>query len=123
MPSILKHELLPVLVSLAEMNGTLRTGNKSVLVDMVTKHIVYPEAIELHESSSCLIIDGQALMDALEKPDNALTFGDLSDTYVRSVLNAGSNYQQIDIVVVRYRIDTIPGSIRTRLIKAARPIR
>ena len=30
------HELLPVPVSLAEMNGTLRTGNKSELAYVVT---------------------------------------------------------------------------------------
>ena len=34
MSSVLKHELLPLPVSLAEMNGTLRTGNKSVLADI-----------------------------------------------------------------------------------------
>ena len=33
---ILNHELLPVPVSLAEMNGTLRTGNKSELAYVVT---------------------------------------------------------------------------------------
>ena len=34
--SVLKHELLPVPVSLAEMNGILRTGNKSELANVVT---------------------------------------------------------------------------------------
>ena len=81
LPAVLKHELLPVSVSLAEMNGTLRTGNKSVLADKLTEYIVCPEAIELHDSSSCLIIVGQAMVVALGKPDNALAFGDLADTY------------------------------------------
>ena len=34
--NILKHELLPVPVSLAEMNGTIRTGTKSILAEILT---------------------------------------------------------------------------------------
>lgn len=122
LPSVLKHELLPVPVSLAEMNGTLRTGNKSVLADRLTEDIVCPEEIE-DDSSSCLIIDGQALVVALGKPDNAVTFGDLADAYVRSVLKAGSRYQRVDVLFDRYREETIKGATRTRRTKAARPIR
>jgi hypothetical protein len=90
--SVLKHELLPVPVSLAEMNCTLRTGNKSVLADILTEHVVCPDEIELHDTSSCLIIDGQALVVSLGKPDNAVTFGDMADTYVRAVLKVGTSY-------------------------------
>ena len=84
--SVLKHELLPVHVSLAEMNGTLRTGNKSELANVVTEDIDCPEIIQLHATSSFLIIDGQALVVAFGKPDAAVTFGDLADTYVKTVL-------------------------------------
>ena len=65
--SVLKHELLPVTVSLAEMNGALRTRNKSELANVVTKAIDCPETIQLHATSSFLIIDGQALVVALGK--------------------------------------------------------
>ena len=34
--SVLKHELVPVPISLAEMNVTLRTGNRSELANVVT---------------------------------------------------------------------------------------
>lgn len=118
MPAVLKHKLLPAPVSLAEMNGTFRTGNKSVLADELTEDIVCPEAIELYDSSSCLIIDGQALVAALGKPNNAVTFGDLADTYVRAVLKAGSNYQRIDIVFNGYREETIKDATRTQCTKA-----
>lgn len=123
LPAVLMHELLPVPVSLAEMNGTLRTGNKSVLVNKLTEDIVCPEAIELPDSPSCLIIDGQALVVALGKPDHAVTFGDLADTFVKAVLKAGSKYQRIDIVFDRYRQETIKGATRTRRTKASQPIR
>ena len=101
--SVLKHELLPVPVSLAETNGTLRAGNKSELANVVTEDIDCPETIQLHATSSFLIIDGQALVVALGKPDAAVTFGDLADTYVKTVLKASSEYHRIDVVFDRYR--------------------
>ena len=54
--SILKHQLLPVHVSFAEMNGTLRTGNKSDLANVVTEDIDCPETIQPHATSSFLTI-------------------------------------------------------------------
>ena len=119
MSSVLKHELLPVPVSLAEINGTLRTGNKSELANVVTEDIDCPETIKLHATSSFLIIDGQAL----GKPDAAVAFGDLADTCVKTVLKAGSGYHRIDVVFHRYRDETIKGTTRTRRSKTARPIR
>jgi uncharacterized LabA/DUF88 family protein len=121
--SVLKHELLPVPLSLTEMNGTLRTGNKSVLAEVITEGINCPETIVLHETSSCLIIDGQAHVVAFGKPDHAQTFGDLADTYVRSVLKAGHGFQRIDVVFDRYRADTIKGTTRKRRGKFTTPIR
>ena len=76
--SVLKHELRPVPVSLAEMNGTLCTGNKSELANVLTEDIDSPETIQLHATPSFLIIDGQVLAVALGKPDAAVTFGDLT---------------------------------------------
>ena len=105
------------------MNGTLRTGNKSELANVVTEDIYCPEIIQLHATSSFLIIDGQALVVALGKPDAAVTFGDLADTYVKTVLKAGSEYHRLEIVLNRYRDETIEGTTRTRRSKTARPIR
>ena len=56
-------------------------------------------------------------------PDAAVTFGDLADTYVKTVLKAGSEYHRIDVVFDRYRDETIKGTTRTRRSKTARPIR
>ena len=65
---------------------------------------LYPLAnwIKLHATSSFLIIDGQALVVALGKPDADATFGDLAETYVKTVLIAGSEYHRIDVVFGRY---------------------
>jgi hypothetical protein len=82
-----------------------------------------PEAIQLHESSSCLIIDGRALIVGFGKPADARTFGDLADTYVKTVLKSGLRYQRIDVIFNRCRKQTIKSTTRVRRSKAARPIR
>ena len=73
---------MSVHVSLAEMNGTLRTGNKSVLAEVLTTGINCPEAIDIGDQSSTLIIDGQALVVIVGKPFWVVTFGDLADIFV-----------------------------------------
>ena len=42
---------------------------------------------------------------------------------MKTVLAAGSEYHRIDVVVDRYRDETIKGTTRTRCSKAARTIR
>ena len=51
-----------------------------------------------------------------------MTFEDLADTYVKTVLKAGSEYHRIDAVFDRYRDETIKGTTRTRRSKTASPI-
>ena len=97
--------------------------SRNWLYNVMTEDIHCPETIQLHATSSFLIIDGQALVVALGKPDAAVTFGDLADTYVKSVLKAGSEYHRIDVVFDKYRDETIKGTTRTRRSKTARPIR
>ena len=52
-----------------------------------------------------------------------MILGDLADSNVKTVPTAGSEYHRIDIVVDRYRDETIKGTTRTRRSNAARPIR
>ena len=105
------------------MNDALRHGNNSELANVVTKDIYCPETIQLHATSSFLIIDGQTLVVALGKNDAAVILGDMADTYVKTVLAAGSEHHRIDVVVDRYRDETIKDTTRTRCSKAARTIR
>ena len=120
--NILKHELLPVPVSLAEMNGTIRTGNKSILAEILTTNIVCPENVDIHQSAS-LITDGQSLVVAIGKPAEATTFGDLADSFIRYFLQMGSCCDRIDVVFDRYQPDLIKRGTRRRRTKTCRPIR
>ena len=66
---ILQHELMLVPVALAEPNGCLRSGNKAAFADVLISNIDCPSDITL-EGRSCLVIDGQARVVALGKPDH-----------------------------------------------------
>ena len=100
---VLSHELMPVSLSLAEMNGSLRPGSKSALIDKLMDGINCPESIDLHGKTACFIIDGQALVVSLGKPNGCSSFRDLADTFVQAVLQMGKRYQRINVVFDRYR--------------------
>ena len=74
--NVLKHELMSVPVSLAEMDDSLRVWNKPSLIDVLIQNVSTPSEIEI-KAPSTVIIDGQALVMALGKPKRLNTFGDL----------------------------------------------
>ena len=119
---ILQHELLPVPISLAEMNGNLRTGQKSLLADELVKGISCPATIKISKSAT-LVIDGQAMVNAIGKPYNATTFGDFADIFSRYVYQSGSEYSRIDIVFDRYQEDSVKAGTRIRRKKGVASIR
>ena len=102
LPSILKHELMPVPLSLSETNGTLRSGDKHLLAEELTSGVRCPAEVEL-VGRSTLIIDGHALIQVLGKPTTPHTFGDLARIFVERVLQMGLAYDRIDITFDRYR--------------------
>lgn len=54
---VLQHELMPVSLSLAEINHSLRSGDKSILADVLTYGIICLAEIAVRGNSN-LIIDG-----------------------------------------------------------------
>ncbi|KAG1649705.1 UPF0764 protein C16orf89 [Nymphon striatum] len=90
---VLQHELLNVPISLAQTNRALRTGNKAILVDVMTKDIVCPPQVVL-DGSSCLVVDGQAAVVALGKPENVDNFGQFGDAFVKHISDAGQHFNR-----------------------------
>lgn len=113
---------MPVPISLAETDDTLRSGTKSLLVDAMTAGTTCPANIT-PEGTACLIIDGHALIQAIGRPAGTKTFGDLADIFVRSVMQSGFPFGRIDVVFDRYYTTSIKASTRTKRSKSARPIR
>ena len=56
-------------ISIANCDGSLRTGSKAILADVITRDGVCPAEVKVDQSNSCLIIDGQAVV--VEKPAGA----------------------------------------------------
>ena len=113
---------MPVPISLAELNTSLRSGDKAILAEVLTSGVVCPPDIP-PEDESCLIIDGQALVIAIGKPHGAVTFGDFADAFVQSVLHSGRNCARIDVTFDRYYPTSIKGNTRLKRSKGARPVR
>ena len=114
---------MPVPLALAELNGSLKTGDKSKLQNRLLENIECPESINLHGKPSCLIIDGQALVFSIGKAENCSTFGHLADKFIESVMWQGRSYGRIDVVFDRYRVNSIKENTRSRRTKNLKPIR
>ena len=56
-------------ISIANCDGSLRTGSKAILADVITRDGVCPAEVKVDQSNSCLIIDGQAVV--VRKPAGA----------------------------------------------------
>ena len=87
--AILKHELLPVPISMSETNGRLRGGNKAILFDELTKY----------QSPSTLIVDGQALVQSL-KLDGIKNCREFATLFMDVLLDRGRNYKRIGVVLI-----------------------
>ena len=76
-------------LALACPTGFLQSGNKTHLADKLMHDVNLQESINLNENGAYLLIDRPALMQSLGSPKDCLTFGDLADSFVASLLNCG----------------------------------
>ena len=121
---ILQHELMPVPISLAAMNGSLHTGSggKSRLANELIQDISTPDQVTL-TGNTCLVIDGQALVMLHGKPSGITTFGEYADKFVSSVFSMGAKFERIDVTFDRYQKDSIKTGRRIKRTRGSRPIR
>ena len=100
----------------------MNTGNKSILADILSCSISTPPHVAVTGSAS-LVIDGQALINAIGKPSGAKTFFEYSTVFMQNVLSIGSSFQRVDIVFDRYFSKSIESTTRKRRRQGHRPIR
>ena len=119
--SLLCHELLPVPISMANMDGTLRSASKAVFIEELQAGITCPTYVEQLElgPSPTLVIDGMALVISLGKPTGVATFGDFASHFLRHTLHNGSNFRRIDVLFDRYNDVSIQSGTRSK--KQAKP--
>ena len=113
---------MPIPPSLAATNGSLHSTNKSVLANILTRHVQTPADVPL-QGPSCLVIDGQALVMALGKPPDTTTFGDYANKFTDTVLKMGAKYQRVDVVFDRYHDESIKTGTRVKRKQRHRPVR
>ena len=94
----MRHELMPVPISISGTDGSLRTGTKSTLATMLTNPFVCPQTIVVVLVSSCLFIDGMALVCSIGKPPKAQTFGYFADAFAAVLFQTGKPYDRIDFI-------------------------
>ena len=120
--NILQHELMAVPLSLATTSGSLHSTNKSVMANVLTQQVEVPANITVVKSS-CLLIDGQALVMVLGKPTDIATFGQYADTFTNTVFRMGANYGRIDVFFDRYQQESIKAGTRTKHNQRQRAVR
>ena len=121
--NILQHELMTIPLSLAITDGILHSTNKSVLANILTQQVEISANNAVDEASSCLLIDGQALVMALGKPPGIKTFGDFANIFTETVFKMGAKYQRIDVVFDRYLDESIKSGTRVKRKQRHRPVR
>ena len=106
LPRILSHELVSVPLAIVDTNGQLRSGNKSVLIELLSGGMEYTRVTPV-TGRSTLVIDGEALAMALGRPTECNTFDDLADRSLKAVLLCGKDYDRIDVAFEGYRETSI----------------
>jgi len=102
---VLKHELSPVPLALAKTNGDMNPTAKSQILDLLTKDkgIETPQKIPESRKSTCVVIDGHALIQAKGKPHGCQTFGEYANEFVHSVFSHfKGTTSRVDVVFDRY---------------------
>ncbi|MEW8545283.1 MAG: hypothetical protein AB2693_17305, partial [Candidatus Thiodiazotropha sp.] len=112
MPQILRHELFPIPLSLADTAGNLHHSQKSALSQILEEGAV-SDTLPVSDRKTCTIIDGQALVQAIGKPKTATTFGDLSNIFSSVCLTYMKRpCTRVDVVFDRYEKDSIKAGTR-----------
>ena len=75
---------MEVPVAIADTSGQLRTGNKSVMMELLSSGTERPRVTPV-VGRSTLVADGQALVMSLGRPSECNTFDDLADKFVKAV--------------------------------------
>jgi len=105
------------------MNHTMRTGNKSILADVLIERFKRPESVTV-QGNAALLIDGFALVAAIEKSEKAKAFGGFAGCSLEALLRKGSGYQRIDVLFDHCRRHAIKATTRSQRSKnTARPVR
>ncbi len=103
MGDILKHELFPIPLSLAQPSGDMNTITKAELIGVLTEGVDIPSEVPDADTKTCVLIDGHALIQSLGKRNGCQTFGNYTDVFVQKVTRHFREHtRRVDVVFDRY---------------------
>lgn len=121
--SILCRELQRIPLSIAEVNGELRSGDDSSFFSMLTKSVEPCSASAVCSDQSHLIIDAEKVIASLTKLlANAKSFGDLFDIFLEKITALTKTYQRIDLIFNRFDTKLIQRNSATKTISSVRRV-
>ena len=85
MGDILKHELSPIPLSLAQPSGDMNTTTKAELIAVLREGVDIPFEVPDVDTKTCVLIDGHALIQSLRTLNGCQTLGDYADVFVQNV--------------------------------------
>ena len=104
----------------------MNSPSKAEILGILSKNVHIPHVLESRTTTpnTCVMIDGQALVQAIQKPKKCRTFDDYGAEFIRRALEyVPPNVQRLDIVFDTYQ--KMPFKALTRVKRAGkqRPIR
>ena len=103
---------MAVPLAIFDASSQLRTGNKSVLMELLSSGTERPRG------RSTLVVDGEALVMALGRPSEHID--DLGDKFVKAVLASGKDFYRMDVTFDRYR-ETSIARLERSVLEATHP--
>lgn len=106
--NILIRELQKIPLSVAEVNGDLRSGDDSSFIIMLRKNVQAFPSINNDRNRSHLIIDAEKVILSMGKLEvNVKSFGDFFEAFLRKIKALAKYYQRIDLIFNRYNAKSI----------------
>lgn len=123
LPNILKHELSPVPQSLASLDGQLHPTNKASLGHIIGDQFAKTELSQTTDKT-CTLVDAMGIVQALQKPKGAQTFGDYADTFAENIFgHFRDGCTRVDVVFDAYKANSIKTTTRQNRSGKTRKVR
>ena len=113
---------MAVPLAISDSNSQLRTGNKSVMMELLSSGTERPRVTPI-AGRSMLVVYGQAPVMALGRHSDFNIFDDLGDKFVNAVLASGKDFDRFDLTFDRYRETSIKSTTRKKRSEGHMPIR
>ena len=121
--ALLQHKSSPVPLAITTTDYTLLSTEKAALFHLLADSYAQAKLPET-DQATCVIVDGMAAVQALGKPSNASTFGDLAECFCDQVFsNLRGSQTRLDIVFDEYRQKSIKADTRASRSAKRRKIR